>query len=165
MPPPSKAQGATVDRAYVLASGTMDRHLTYVAMTRHRDGAQLYAGRDEFSDVSALPTRLSRYQAKETTLDYDRAGYAARRGIESDIIVPTTVRERPARDRAAEHGMERPAEVPARKRGVSTRGMFDGLKLGTGRVMLPEASRDAFAGVRVPALDEWRSHRSGRLRT
>ncbi len=49
-----KAQGATVDRAYVLASGTMDRHLTYVSMTRHRDGAQLYAGRDEFSDVGAL---------------------------------------------------------------------------------------------------------------
>ncbi|WP_236656123.1 AAA family ATPase [Acidiphilium sp. C61] len=33
-----KAQGATVDRAYVLASGTMDRHLTYVAMTRHGTG-------------------------------------------------------------------------------------------------------------------------------
>ncbi len=44
-----KSQGATVDRAYVLASETMDRHLTYVAMTRHRDGVQLYAGRDEFA--------------------------------------------------------------------------------------------------------------------
>src|ERR1019366_6406021 len=43
-----KAQGATVDRAYVLASGTMDRHLTYVAMTRHRDEVQLYASREEF---------------------------------------------------------------------------------------------------------------------
>ncbi|MCW5679565.1 MAG: Ti-type conjugative transfer relaxase TraA [Anaerolineales bacterium] len=48
-----KNQGATVDRAYVLASGTMDRHLTYVAMTRHRDGAQLYAAQDEFSDRQA----------------------------------------------------------------------------------------------------------------
>lgn len=36
-----KSQGETVDRAFVLASGTMDRHLTYVAMTRHRDVAQL----------------------------------------------------------------------------------------------------------------------------
>jgi Ti-type conjugative transfer relaxase TraA len=45
-----KNQGATVDRSFVLASGTMDRHLTYVAMTRHRDGAQLYAGQDEFAD-------------------------------------------------------------------------------------------------------------------
>lgn len=44
-----KNQGATVERAYVMASGTMDRHLTYVAMTRHRDGAQLYAGMDDFN--------------------------------------------------------------------------------------------------------------------
>lgn len=48
-----KNQGATVDRAFVLASGTMDRHLTYVAMTRHRDGAQLYADRQEFTDKKA----------------------------------------------------------------------------------------------------------------
>src|SRR5690606_38215503 len=48
-----KNQGATVDRSYVMASGTMNRHLTYVAMTRHRDGAQLYAAQDEFSDRQA----------------------------------------------------------------------------------------------------------------
>ncbi len=48
-----KNQGATVDRSMVLASGTMDRHLTYVAMTRHRDGVQLYAGMDEFADRKA----------------------------------------------------------------------------------------------------------------
>ncbi|MGI8387924.1 Ti-type conjugative transfer relaxase TraA [Brucella anthropi] len=49
-----KNQGATVDRSYVLASGTMDRHLTYVAMTRHRDGVQLYAAQDEFSHAGRL---------------------------------------------------------------------------------------------------------------
>ncbi|CAG1008312.1 Mobilization protein A [Rhizobiaceae bacterium] len=54
-----KNQGATVDRAYVLASGTMDRHLTYVAMTRHRDGAQLYAAQDEFTDRHAGQTLAS----------------------------------------------------------------------------------------------------------
>ena len=138
-----KAQGATVDRAYVLASGTMDRHLTYVSMTRHRDGARLYADRSEFSDVGALSARLSRSQAKETTLDYDRAAYAQRRGIESEIIVPAA-----ARERAPEHGIDRTAERPAQKRG-----MFDGLKLNTGRVMQREARRDAFAGVKVPARE------------
>ena len=46
-----KNQGATVDRSYVMASGTMDRHLTYVAMTRHRDGVQLYAAQDEFTNA------------------------------------------------------------------------------------------------------------------
>ncbi len=181
-----KAQGATVGRAYVLASDTMDRHLTYVAMTRHRDGAQLYAGRDEFagrqggvlvehgaapfehnpenrasyyvtlerggerhtvwgvdleraiaeagsqlgeriglevtgSEPVRLPdgtqaerhiwqvrnadelarerlfSRLSRSGAKETTLDYERAAYAERRGIDisSEIIVPERARQQP----------------------------------------------------------------------
>ena len=35
-----KNQGVTVDRAYVLASSTMDRHLAYVALTRHRDAVR-----------------------------------------------------------------------------------------------------------------------------
>lgn len=37
-----KSQGATVDRAYVLVSRTMDAPLAYVAMTRHRDVLRLY---------------------------------------------------------------------------------------------------------------------------
>ncbi|NTB88024.1 Ti-type conjugative transfer relaxase TraA [Agrobacterium tumefaciens] len=49
-----KNQGATVDRAFVLASRTMDRHLTYVAMTRHRDGVQLYADIKEFTNAGRL---------------------------------------------------------------------------------------------------------------
>ncbi|EHS51618.1 Ti-type conjugative transfer relaxase TraA [Rhizobium sp. PDO1-076] len=48
-----KNQGATVDRAFVMASSTMDRHLTYVAMTRHRDGVQLYGSQEEFAGRNA----------------------------------------------------------------------------------------------------------------
>jgi Ti-type conjugative transfer relaxase TraA len=109
-----KAQGTTVDRAYVLASGTMDRHLTYVAMTRHRDDVRLYAGRDEFRDIDALSARLSRSQAKETTLDYDRAAYAERRGIEPGSAIAVSREAAPA---------------------VKPRGIFDGLKLSTGRAV------------------------------
>jgi len=43
-----KSQGATVDRTFVLATGMMDQHLTYVAMTRHRDRADLYAASEDF---------------------------------------------------------------------------------------------------------------------
>ena len=43
-----KSQGSTVDRTFVLASGMMDQHLTYVSMTRHRDRADLYAAREDF---------------------------------------------------------------------------------------------------------------------
>ncbi len=40
-----KSQGATVDHAYVLASRSMDQHLAYVAMTRHRDQLQVFVDR------------------------------------------------------------------------------------------------------------------------
>lgn len=43
-----KSQGVTVDRTFVLATGMMDQHLTYVSMTRHRDRADLYAAGEDF---------------------------------------------------------------------------------------------------------------------
>lgn len=42
-----KSQGATVDQAYVLGSRTLDCHLTYVAMTRHRDTLSVFASDDD----------------------------------------------------------------------------------------------------------------------
>jgi Ti-type conjugative transfer relaxase TraA len=73
-----KAQGATVDRTFVLATPGMDRHLSYVAMTRHRDGVELYAGRDDFKGFDELKEKLSRARPKDSTLDY-----AQRRGMET----------------------------------------------------------------------------------
>lgn len=43
----------TVDRAYLLASPGMDRSLTYVGMTRHREATTLFAGAEDFTDRSA----------------------------------------------------------------------------------------------------------------
>ncbi len=99
-----KSQGATVDRTFVMASATMDRHLTYVAMTRHRDSVQLYAGRDELKDMKGLSASMGRSGAKETTLDYTRAfaerrGLAEEFGLRSEIAVslsPGRAEERPA---------------------------------------------------------------------
>lgn len=106
-----KAQGATVDRAFVMASATMDRHLTYVAMTRHREAVTLYAGRDELKDLKALSASLGRSGAKETVLDYTDV-FAARRGlgegigVTSEIVLgPTPQRDGAQRadDRLAAH--------------------------------------------------------------
>lgn len=44
-----KSQGATVDRTLVLATGLMDQHLAYVAMSRHRDRADLYMAKQDFA--------------------------------------------------------------------------------------------------------------------
>ncbi|MFC3068439.1 Ti-type conjugative transfer relaxase TraA [Phenylobacterium soli] len=78
-----KSQGVTVDRAHLLATGGLDRHATYVAMTRHRTEAILHYAREDFRSRGELTSTLSRERPKDTTLDYlDR--YAARRGLEPE---------------------------------------------------------------------------------
>jgi hypothetical protein len=74
-----KAQGVTVDRAYVLATPGMDRSLAYVGMTRHRESATMYAGGDDFANYEKLARNLSRERPKETTLDF-----AQRHGLDVD---------------------------------------------------------------------------------
>ena len=145
-----KSQGATVDRAFVMASSTMDRHLSYVSLTRHRDEARLYAGQDEFKDQKHLKATLSRSGAKESTLDYVQ-GFAAQRGIADNLGIKSEIKverfverqsqtvEDPMQSRGSsekrvedlerkKHGRDPqpPKEEPQR------RGMFDGLKLRRG---------------------------------
>ncbi|TAY83882.1 Ti-type conjugative transfer relaxase TraA [Rhizobium ruizarguesonis] len=116
-----KTQGATVDRSFVLASTTMDRHLTYVAMTRHREGVQLYAGLDAFKTERALTETLSRSGVKETTLDYthdfaNRRGMEDRRGQgESDVASQGISKgAQPIPDTAVPKPMEKPQPITAR---------------------------------------------------
>jgi Ti-type conjugative transfer relaxase TraA len=65
-----KSQGATVDRVKVLATLSLDRHLTYVALTRHREDVGVYYGALSFRRAGGLTKILSQARAKETTLDY-----------------------------------------------------------------------------------------------
>ncbi|MCY3852279.1 MAG: Ti-type conjugative transfer relaxase TraA [Gammaproteobacteria bacterium] len=74
-----KAQGATVDRAFVFAGPTMDRHLTYVAMTRHREDVTLHAATETFRSFDGLARKLSRSGLQPNALDYE--GFLARRGL------------------------------------------------------------------------------------
>ncbi|WP_320201336.1 Ti-type conjugative transfer relaxase TraA (plasmid) [Agrobacterium rosae] len=96
-----KSQGATVDRVKVLASLSLDRHLTYVAMTRHREDLQLYYGTRSFAFNGGLAKVLSRKNAKETTLDYERGKlyrealrFAESRGLNIIQVARTLVRDR-----------------------------------------------------------------------
>ena len=83
-----KAQGATVDRVKVLGTLSLDRHLTYVAMTRHRETVTLYHGSRSFEKNGGLIANLSKKGAKDTTLDYagselyaQALAYAESRGL------------------------------------------------------------------------------------
>jgi hypothetical protein len=96
-----KSQGATVDRVKVLASLSLDRHLTYVAMTRHREDLGVYYGRRSFAKAGGLIPVLSRRNAKETTLDYEKGAFYGKalrfaevRGLHLVNVARTLVRDR-----------------------------------------------------------------------
>jgi Ti-type conjugative transfer relaxase TraA len=67
-----KTQGVTVDRAHVLATPGLDRHATYVALSRHRESLALHFGRDDFADDRTLARILARDRAKDMASDYRR---------------------------------------------------------------------------------------------
>jgi Ti-type conjugative transfer relaxase TraA len=161
-----KAQGMSVDRSHMLATPGMDRHGSYVGMTRHRDGMALHYGRDDFKDDSRLVRILSRERAKDMASDYRQVDpvkdYAERRGIRfgervAEIVRPIAEQARGIFDglRLSLSGQDHAAPAaPERPRGI-----FDGLDLsGT----LPKAERD-------PARQQQREHdpqpmRAGGLR-
>jgi hypothetical protein len=138
-----KSQGTTVDRTYVLATPHFDRHSTYVALSRHREAAAVFYGREDFepqwSRASAqenLRNVLSRARPKELAHDYlDRgpAGESRSRipsgpSIEQEtttLSAPSTLtaldrlRQRAdqvARRLAAEREQERSAEALEQRR-------------------------------------------------
>jgi Ti-type conjugative transfer relaxase TraA len=86
-----KAQGATYDRAYVLASAGLDAHLGYVAMTRHRESVALFHGRDQFRRDRDLDLAFMRQRPKDSTLDY--------------------LKPRKVTDRSREESSQRPSET------------------------------------------------------
>jgi ATP-dependent exoDNAse (exonuclease V) alpha subunit len=61
-----KSQGATVDRSYVLASKLFDASTAYVAMSRHRDHAELHWARDEFGTRAALDRAWANHPSRTT---------------------------------------------------------------------------------------------------
>jgi Ti-type conjugative transfer relaxase TraA len=95
-----KSQGATVDRVKVLASLSLNRHLTYVALTRHREDVTLYYGKRSFAMAGGLSKVLERGDAKETTLDYSGGRFYAQalsfansRGLHLVRVARTLVRD------------------------------------------------------------------------
>lgn len=65
-----KAQGVTVDHAYVLMSPYLDRHGTYVGLSRHREFVDAFWSREDFVTRGELERVLSRSAARDTTLNY-----------------------------------------------------------------------------------------------
>ena len=77
-----KTQGMTVDHSLVYAGGKgWNRHLTYVAFSRHRQSCHMYADRQTHTNDRIFTYRLSRLGLKDSVLDFPLA-FAERRGID-----------------------------------------------------------------------------------
>lgn len=81
-----KTQGMTVDHSLVYAGGKgWNRHLTYVAFSRHRQSCHLYADRQTHPTDRIFTYRLSRLGLKDSVLDFPLA-FVERRGIDPESI-------------------------------------------------------------------------------
>jgi hypothetical protein len=67
-----KEQGVTVDRVHVLAGKTFDQQLAYVAMSRHREAAELHWSRETFESEEKMREALSREGRKDMAIDHEK---------------------------------------------------------------------------------------------
>lgn len=82
-----KVQGMTVNHAFVYAGqSSWNRHLSYVALSRHRDSCHLYASQSVYQNQSQLQKRLGKYGIKDSLLDFPLA-FAERRGIDTASLL------------------------------------------------------------------------------
>ncbi len=66
-----KSQGATRDQAYFYMTKSLDRHMSYVAMSRHREKMTAWYSTKDFKDFDALASTASRARPQLSTLDFD----------------------------------------------------------------------------------------------
>ena len=82
-----KSQGMTVKHTKVLIdSKYWDRHLSFVAMTRHTQSLKIYADSNNHPDLTSLNSTLSRSVTKDNVIDWP-LNYAIRKGFNPDQLI------------------------------------------------------------------------------
>ncbi|CAM2932905.1 conjugal transfer relaxase TraA [Legionella pneumophila] len=82
-----KSQGMTVKHSKVLIdSKYWDRHLSFVAMTRHKDSLKIYADSINHPTINALKQTLSRSNTRDNVIDWP-LDFATRIGFNPDQLI------------------------------------------------------------------------------
>ncbi|WBO24518.1 Ti-type conjugative transfer relaxase TraA [Sphingomonas abietis] len=130
-----KSQGVTVDRTHVLATPGLDRHATYVALSRHRDSVELHYGRDDFANEQRLVRTLSRERAKDMVSDHQMPAPTPDQpcnpvaGIKPRDRTPVPTPETSA-PRHPFAGLQiRPEMLDPKPERARPRGIFDGIRI------------------------------------
>lgn len=79
-----KSQGITVDKAHVLASLQMDRHSTYVALSRHRKDVRVYYSNEEFCNNETDNEKYTSFDRLKHVLSRERGGSVIRDYMSKD---------------------------------------------------------------------------------
>ncbi|KTD64258.1 hypothetical protein [Legionella spiritensis] len=86
-----KSQGMTAEHAKVLIDSKFwDRHLSFVAMTRHKQSLKVYADKVNHPDLNALKQTLSRSITKDNVIDWP-LDFATRCGFDPDKLIGRVV--------------------------------------------------------------------------
>ncbi|RMH19161.1 MAG: hypothetical protein D6696_11320, partial [Acidobacteria bacterium] len=109
----AKAQGTTVDRAYLLADRALDQPAAYVGLTRHRHRLSIHVPRSDFTSREELVASLRRRPGKDLILDH--LSEARARELLSQAASLKPPRRRPIRvpasGRARLEGLRRALDV------------------------------------------------------
>ncbi len=88
-----KSQGITKENAFVFIDGKgWDKHLAYVALTRHKDSVKLYTNKETFKTTKDLSKTLSRGTPSDSTLDW-AVSFSKRHGF-NNLKITERVKER-----------------------------------------------------------------------
>jgi hypothetical protein len=133
-----KTQAATVDRAFVLATPHFDRHATYVALSRHREGATMFYATEDFAGKWE-PSRAS----------YDEI---------HEVFTSVLSRARP-KDLAHDYFDRAPEANPGTERRVSAElteeSFADGPELTKPKDYAPPISMDMIDAMQQRAAERW----------
>ena len=79
-----RSQGVTVDHALTMAHGYMDRHLLYVAMSRHVNSAQMFVPKERVDTIETLANMAQRnsWQSLKTRAELATGGTGFGTGVE-----------------------------------------------------------------------------------
>ncbi|MGO9234138.1 MAG: BID domain-containing protein, partial [Methylocella sp.] len=155
-----KGQGKTLDHTYLLHSQHWRAASSYVALTRQRESAKVFAAVETARDIRQLARQIGRAEIKSASIAYatadeltpaqkvaaDRAR-AAHEGARARPAAPAARPQQPAQGAVA-----RPAEP--RSRSSDERAPEAAApSIGAERAARPQAEATASAGVLIPAFE------------
>ena len=167
-----RGQGKTLDQSYICYSANMRRSASYVALTRHRESAHIFAARETVKDLEAMAKGMGRVENKRAAtayrIDNDAAVRAELEKTVATLADPRSMQRSPSVTAAppVAAAKERPQaarQAPAYEQtgsvgGVVARGVkgtLGGLLDGIFKALLGESSPAPAPKSRRPTLEEY----------